>query len=740
MPSLLRPISALVVCGLFLSHVHAQTPPAEPPAKPGATEKPQPEKAKDAKPEPKKEVIEVTGSGYDERKDDTATKIVVNSAEIMKYGDTQVLDVLKRLPGVTVTGNAIRMRGLSQGYTQILVDGERPPPGFSLENLSPALIERIEVVRAATAEFSTQSIAGTINIVLKSKVSFAQRDLRLNYSQGSFFRSPNVNFVMSDKVDNLGYTVSGSVYTNRIRFENVSEETAVDAAGRRTLFRQAANTSSGNGEGFNVAPRLVWTMKGGDSINWQGFFNFNRGDGRGDFGYSTTEGAGVPVNRNESVYDYDNRYLRSDLNIVKKLADGAKLEAKLVVSESSFTNDSVVRGFNAANQQNLDRVSRTRSAERSFGTSGKLSKAWVEGHSIVTGWDFSRTPREQTNFQNDTPIPNVQPAVQAFNADERFEATVDKAAVFAQDEWNVTKAWSIYLGLRWEGIRTTSEGSGFDGARSTSSVWSPIMQTLYKLQSRPGEQVRLALTRTYKAPDTMRLIPRRFSSIDNRPTSPDSTGNPALKPELATGVDIAYEKFWGQGSSMSLAGSLRRITDYNRQGLRFIDGRWVSLPVNDGKANTRSLEFDTKFPVQSVWKEAPPVDFRFNMNKNWSSVDSVPGPNNRLDQQIPFSATLGLDYRMRGGMITAGGSFSYKQGGDVRISANQSLFQTAKRDLDLYGLWKITPKTQVRLTLANILTPDSRDERAYFDESGSTRTLRVSPSKMTIRAGLEIKL
>jgi outer membrane receptor for ferrienterochelin and colicins len=736
MPSILRAglLTALLMSPALLC---AQTPPADAPRNPPAIAT---EKARDDKPPPKKEVIEVTSTGYDERKDDTATKIVVNSAEIMKYGDTQVLDVLKRLPGITVTGNAIRMRGLSQGYTQILVDGERPPPGFTLDNLAPSLIERIEVVRAATAEFSTQSIAGTINIVLKKKVSFAQRDLRLNYQQGSFFRSPNVNFVISDKIDKLGYTFSGSVYTNRIRFENVSEEVAFDASGRQTIFREAANTSGGEGGGFNLAPRLVWTLGGGDSINWQGFFNFNRGDGRGDFGYSRVDGATVPVNRNESVYEYGNRFLRSDLNIVKKLADGAKLEARLVLSESAFTNDSLVRGFNAGNQQNLDRESRTRSAERSFGTNGKLSKALVEGHSFVTGWDFSRTPRDQKNFQNDIPIPNVLPTVPAFNADERFEATVDKAALFAQDEWNVSKQWSVYLGLRWEGIRTTSEGSGFNGSKSTSSVWSPIMQTLYKLQSRPGEQVRLALTRTYKAPDTMRLIPRRFSSIDNRPTSPDSTGNPDLKPELATGVDIAYEKFWGQGGSMSLAGSLRRITDYNRQGLLFIDGRWVSLPINDGKANTKSLEFDTKFPVQSVWKEAPPVDFRFNLNKNWSSVDSVPGPSNRLDQQTPLSATLGLDYRMQGGMITAGGSYSYRQGGDVRISANQSLFQTAKRDLDIYGLWKITPKTQVRLTLANILTPDSRDERAYFDDNGSTRTLRVSPSKMTIRASLELKL
>ena len=73
------------------------------------------------------EKVEVTASqsAYDVRQDDTATKIVVNAEEIKKYGDTQVLDVLKRLPGVTVLGNSIRLRGLGNGYTQILIDGDR---------------------------------------------------------------------------------------------------------------------------------------------------------------------------------------------------------------------------------------------------------------------------------------------------------------------------------------------------------------------------------------------------------------------------------------------------------------------------------------------------------------------------------------------------------------------------------------------------------------------------------------
>lgn len=265
------------------------------------------------------------------------------------------------------------------------------------------------------------------------------------------------------------------------------------------------------------------------------------------------------------------------------------------------------------------------------------------------------------------------------------------------------------------------------------------MQTLYKIPGRKGEQVRLALTRTYKAPATSSLIPRRFTSTNNSPTDPDSQGNPDLRPELATGIDLALEKFWDQGAMMSVSAAVRRITAYNRRGLLFINERWISLPINAGTANTKSLEFDAKFPIQTFYKSAPPIDFRFNLNRNWSSVESVPGPNNRLDQQTPFSATVGLDYRMKGGEVTAGGSYSFKSGGQVRISETQGRYLTARRELDLYALWKFTPKTQLRLTLANVLRQDYANEATYFDRFGSLKQSSTFPSSMHVRANLEMK-
>ena len=104
--------------------------------------------------------IEVTGSresDTDARRQSTAAKIVIGREEIDKFGDATVGEVLRRLPGGTTPGapgrgGPPRLRGLGSGFTQLLIDGQRIPPGFSLESLTPEQVERIEILRAPTAE------------------------------------------------------------------------------------------------------------------------------------------------------------------------------------------------------------------------------------------------------------------------------------------------------------------------------------------------------------------------------------------------------------------------------------------------------------------------------------------------------------------------------------------------------------------------------------------------------------
>jgi outer membrane receptor for ferrienterochelin and colicins len=383
----------------------------------------------------------------------------------------------------------------------------------------------------------------------------------------------------------------------------------------------------------------------------------------------------------------------------------------------------------------LDRQVDSLSKERGYTFTGKYSTPLVPGHALSMGWDGADSRRDDRRMQREVPLAGAR----ASDMDEDFSADVQRLALYAQDEWDFTPRLSIYAGLRWEGLRTDSHGAGFDPVRNRSSVLSPVFQALWKIPD-SKDQVRLALTRTYKAPATTMLIPRRVLAVNNTQNTPDQRGNPELKPELALGLDMSYEHYWSDSALLSASGFVRKVSDYTRPGLLLEEGRWVQTSVNDGKAVVRGLELEAKFPLKAVMQTAHALDLRASVTRNWSRVDAVPGPYNRLNQQLPLTATLGADYKSADGVLTAGGSFIFKRGGVMRINTAQSSFVTAKRDLDVYLLYKFTPRHALRLSIVSALAEDWLEEYTYADARGSLRRNSLAPGAAQFRAGLEWKL
>jgi outer membrane receptor for ferrienterochelin and colicins len=689
------------------------------------------------------QTVEVQGS-YDPRRDDTASRIIVGRDEIGKYGDTSVFDVLKRVPGVTVSGSGgrgtqVRMRGLGDGYVQILLDGERAPAGFSLDSVAPDSIERIEVLRAASAEYSTESIAGTINIVLKKVVRSAQRQLKANVGHGPAGNSEGATLQRADRSGALSYSLTAFVFQSW--FRNASERIQLlrDAGGglegAGSGLRLSAPYQKGHFTTFNFTPRLTWTLANGDTLSAQTFASDFRVASDTREAIDTVFGALPAYPVNDTSSGRDSRVYREQLSWTHKFADGATLDAKLAAFYTGSHSADWRYGDGNPDVAPLHDLAVTDNAERGASSQGKLTLAARAGHALALGWDGEYSTRGETRRERDY----LDPAGPVLDGDDDSASSLARLAAFAQDEWNVTPLWSMYAGARWEGIRIRTEGSRFATAHTRSSVFSPILQTLYKLPGARGDRLRLALTRTYKAPELQSLTPVRTLSLNNSQTEPDTIGNPNLKPELALGLDASWEHDWAEGALLSVSGSTRRITDATRNLVVLDDGRWTSLPTNAGDARVYSLELETKFPLKAIMHTAEALDLRASVARNWSRVDAVPGPDNRLDAQTPLSGTLGADYRH--GALTLGGSYVFKSGGPVRIDADQFSWQSAHRDLDVYALWTFDPKTQLRLSGANLLAQDGASSRTYLTPGLGSQTLRtVTEGHRSVRAALELKI
>ena len=107
----------------------------------------------------KLERVEITARQTDTelRRRASTAKQVYGREELDKFGDTNVADVLQRLPGVTMQGNSPRLRGLGAGYTLLMINGDPAPPGFALDQLDPSQVERIEVSKGPSASQSAQA-------------------------------------------------------------------------------------------------------------------------------------------------------------------------------------------------------------------------------------------------------------------------------------------------------------------------------------------------------------------------------------------------------------------------------------------------------------------------------------------------------------------------------------------------------------------------------------------------------
>ena len=197
--------------------------------------------------------------------------------------------------------------------------------------------------------------------------------------------------------------------------------------------------------------------------------------------------------------------------------------------------------------------------------SGKWVASLFDEHSLVSGLEVESNRRSDTRIS----LQDGQPLLTDFG--DNISASAFRLAGYAQDEWSVSEHWAAHAGLRWEGIRTRgSVDEGQPEASNRSSVWTPLMHAVWKPDPKGRDQVRFSLTRSYRSPSLSNLIARPSVNTRypvpgaNTPTQADRAGNPTLKPELATGIDVAVERYLPGGGLLSANVFRRNITNYMR--------------------------------------------------------------------------------------------------------------------------------------------------------------------------------
>ena len=730
--------------------------------------------------------MQITGSNQpennDERRRATASRITYGREELDRMGDSTLGEVLKRLPGVTLSGppgrgGQVRMRGMGGGYTQILIDGQRMAPGFSLDSIAPDQIERIEILRAPVAEYGTRAIAGTINVILRSDFKRRAHEFRVGGGTDGGRGQVGASYLFNGQTDDLGYNVNATVFQGGQGDESDTRTLARDATGSTTLDQSVHSQSESRRKGLFGNGRLQIKFGPGNTLDLQPFFNAVQTRSTGQA--TLSQAVHIPTGPadtglapyNQATWQSQSKWQMGRLNgtWLAGTPGGGRLQLRFgsTLSQSSSLTERDETGGTAnlpgANLPGANlpgtggrltgrhKVDDVHARELSLDLNGKYSQLLAERHSAAAGWELQRSQRDDGRKS----FVNNQPSLAEFG--ETITATTQRIALYGQDEWDWSPTFSFYAGARWEAI-TTASASAIDRVHNRSAVFTPLAHMVWKLpnssaekpdgapnsapsspstspsSSQSRDQIRASLTRSYRSPNTNQLVARpAISSLfadlgqTNSPTSPDRVGNPRLLPELAWGLEVGFEHYLDAGGIVSANLFARRIDNLIRtvRSLETVSyataPRWVARPTNIGQADAAGLELEAKARLGDLWETDLPITLRSNFSVLWSYVNQVSGANNRLEGQPPYTANLGADWPLRGTPLTVGANLNFTPGFALTQIDNQTYRQGVKRVIDANAVWRFSPDASLRLTISNAAAQryDTGSSTTLLDATGN---------------------
>jgi outer membrane receptor for ferrienterochelin and colicins len=709
----------------------------------------QPDPAASSKPAAQQlDKVEVTGQSNDDskRRAATASKIIISRDELLRFGDSNLVDLMRRLPGVTPTGRpgrggGVSMRGMGGGFTQILVDGERMAPGFSLDQIPPDQIERIEIQRAPTAETGARAVAGSINIVLREPLARKLNEFRVQLGGDHGEPQFNAAWTRNDSFSpDLNYSLTMAANSRRSADETFSR---TERRLNDTLIESRSSESHSLNErlGLNLNGRLQWKLGEGDSLMLMPFVALGDGENR-----SFTLQTGEPrYTRVDNEGEGRQRMLRLNGQYQSRLAPYTRLDLRFGGGRGQFDSESK-RQQSGGTENRVEEVAST-SRNDNLTANAKLSHQTAAEHNWVSGFEFERGKSDSERIQ----FTNGQLEVGTGEFGESLSASTRRFAAYTQDEWQATPNWSLHGGLRYEQIE--SKGNRADGTSgpvsNTSKVWSPLLHALWKPDPKSRDQVRMSLTRSYRPASLNDLLARRVTN-SQAPTGPntedraDRAGNAELDPELATGLELAYERYLPKGGMLSANLFYRDIKGLIRTVLAqetvLLDGvptlRWTQRPQNLGNAKTWGVEFEVRGRIDDLVGEVPdgllPLQLRANLALFDSKVEDIRGPNNRIDAQPRGTFNLGADYRFPDSAWAIGANWSYTP--DTVIQQTEILqVRSSKRVVvDAYAQYTQSSSLSWRLGLSNLSARDALGESLISTSSGLTsRTETLNPTYLS---------
>ncbi len=665
--------------------------------------------------------VDVTGAGARERREEVSGKQVITGEELARHGDTRLTDALRRVPGIGISGTgadlSIRLDGMSQEQTLVLLNGERVPPGQVLEALGLGMVERIEIVRGANVQWSGRGLAGTINIVTARTARQRQRDG--SFTLGRYFgqATGQTEWNAADKNGDLGWRVGLLARADRERYPVDAQLRFVDTAGAVTRAYRVQTLEANRDQALTLTPQLQWGVSDGAQLQAESVLSVSRFSGAGEDLRSETVGELPRMQADRLAYTHDRQFGRLRLKGSWPWAVGTRASATVTASHGQRVQASLLTGSDFTGVAVRDSTVDSRRTDDVLSAKLDVEHRLGATQQLSAGVQLESNRRRENRVQRER-IPSWEPDL----TDERYDALARSLAVYVQNDWLPNKTTTLSLGARLERLDTRSEGNVFDGVARSYQLGSPTLNLLWRPAA--ATQWKLSLSRAYRLPEPRDIMPRRWTRPENSSLVPDFVGNPSLLPESAWTLAGGWDHRLGDDDSASVGVNavLKRVQDMIQSELVTMNGQYLLRPTNVGRAWVGSLQLRGQGEWAAPWGGG--VKLQASVAARASRVASLPGPDNRLPDQSPWEAQLEADHRPTGSAWSFTAAWRWRAALQALAPSGRLLGQGATQALDLSATRAWGPQDRLRLSVAGLGGSDAL-ETTTRDWSGGVDSYRT---------------
>lgn len=706
------------------------------------------------------DAVQVTGQAvYRDRSDATAPTLSYGVEYFQKFEPRTVGDMLKRVPSVAFVSDVLeydgaRLRGLGAGYTQILINGKKVPGGgndrsFFVDRIPAEVVERVEIVRSASANRSGDAVAGAINIVLRDAYEF----------DGGYVRLGASRFDDGEVTPTVAAVASGAVGEGRV-LAGVSHQGRYNPK-RKTSLRYAAP----GGEFDNREDQS--DIRDGDDTS----FTLSYVRDVGDIGRLSLSGLYVRTDRTETEHSREYNVpvgtARDNLLSVNDQLEDIRQD------NFAFKGDYV---FDMAGGETAFGVSFARFDEDTVGTEvevgyddGETPPAW-DGYEGERRLVALRDDESGASVSHRRPVgaAELEFGIDALRKERRFEQRTSEVEADAEGqplppytEFDTTVTdiredrldpylmlsgsagrldWEAGLRVETTDIRIDADGAGFE---QDESQLLPSAHLRWNITGQ--DRLGLSLARTVRRQSFDHLTP---VLLEGEYGDNDFTGNPMLEQETAVGLDLGFEHRLGKrgvvginlfyrdvGDLIELVStgepSEAAVEDHEDDVADFLDGNpgagpatpgypvfdpdsFVYTAANVGDGEVFGVEFDLSTPLDGLGLP----DTGVFLNYSWldSRVDDAIGER-RFNDQARSVFNIGFIQDLP----TLGVSFglSYRDQGNAYARLLAEEVTTAYgEDLEAFVEKRFGRSWSVRLTGTNLLDASKDEVFHKFDTLG----------------------